>query len=139
MLIHTLAILILGIGFSLYGFYIKKKPYFLIQNSFNLSNKIISNEAIQLYANKMSKITRGFGVFFIAFSLIQYFVDNLEFALVTIFVSLFLYLFCSFYCQKSLTGKIPTAFLVLFTILSSLKHTCFISIIQYNYMFPFVT
>lgn len=75
MLIHTLAILILGIGFSLYGFYIKKKPYFLIQNSFNLSNKIISNEAIQLYANKMSKITRGFGVFFIAFSLIQYFVD----------------------------------------------------------------
>ena len=117
MLIHTLSILILGIGFSLYGFYIKKKLCFLIQNSFNLSDKIISNEAIQLYANKMSKITRGFGVFFIAFSLIQYFVDNLEFSLVTIFVSLFLYLFCSFYCQKSLTGKIPTAFLVLFTIL----------------------
>lgn len=117
MLLLSFVSLVLGFIFYFYGSYIKKTPSLLIQNSFNLSNKNFSVEAIQLYANKISRITRIFSVFLIVFSLIQYFVDNVEFSLIVMFVSLFLYPFCCFYCQKVLTEKMPTALIISMTIL----------------------
>lgn len=113
MLTLSLVILILGISLYLYSFYIKKKPYFLIQNSFNLSNKALSFENIQRYADKTSMITRIFGIFLIAFSLIQYYINSLEISLIVVFTSSFFFPFCSLYYQKKLTGKLPVSPLVI--------------------------
>jgi hypothetical protein len=112
----------MGVALYLSSIRTRKKPYTLIQGSIKLSKMILSPEAVELYAGKVAKLQKVYGIFFIVFALIQYFVGGCELPIIVILISTTVICFYQFYYTKILTGKVPVVPIILITTLMIAIH-----------------
>ena len=106
--------LLVGVCFFVQSVSAKKmNPRTLISRSFiNPPKQRFSPEAVEQYANKVAKMLKWVGIFYIVIAFVQYFVGSIEFALIALFVSIMFVCIYQFYCQKTLLGKASTGALI---------------------------
>jgi hypothetical protein len=113
MMFFVFLFLFTGIVLCLSSVYIRRNPYSQINRSLTLSGKIFAPETVKLYADKISKAQLWFGIFYIVFAFIQYFIKNFEFSLSGLFIPAIILVAYSFSCRKILTGKRSAMLIIL--------------------------
>ena len=109
--------LLMGVIFYWGSVHVKKKPYYLIQRSMKLSRMILSPEVVKLYADKIAKMYRLAGIFFIVFAFVSLFVRGCVLSSVVICISVTFISVYQLYHSKMFTGKAPIVPIILLSLL----------------------